>query len=460
MSSWLWGLVGLVGLLAGLALGWFVWGRPLEAQKSREDDFRKAIRDLAVSQKEVEQIGPLRDEVAELRPDREALAALRAQQGERDRQHEERTQQLKQQFETVAAQVLERSHEAFVKRADETFAKHREAATDGLEKNKIALNDLLQPVRDTLTRYENSLKEMETARTGAYEGLKEQILLMREGQERVATEASRLRTTLRSSSGSAGRWGEEQCRNVLERAGLQEGIDFEEQVSSDEHGNRARPDFIVSLPGNRKLVIDVKCSLDAFIGASEAEDEVQRQNFLVEHAKAIKSHAQGLTRKSYQDQFKNSGSFVVMFVPGENFLHAAIQLDRQLLFWGHERNLVIVGPTNLMSLALTVAALRDQQRLAERAEEIAGIGRKLYENLNTLGKNAHATSKAIQSMVNNWNQLVGTLDGSLLSSARKFDELGVGKRSSDVSVLEPLEALIREPQKLLLSSEDAAEAAE
>jgi DNA recombination protein RmuC len=154
-------------------------------------------------------------------------------------------------------------------------------------------------------------------------------------------------------------------------------------------------------------------------------------------------------KRSYQDKFKGSATFVVMFIPGENFLHAAIQRDRSLLSDAQKGNVIVVGPTNLISLVLSVAALRDQARLAERAEHIGELGRRLYENLATLGKNAHLMAGAVRSVVSNWNNLVGTLDGHMLSTARKFDDLGVGKGSASVRELEALEVAIREPQKLI-----------
>ena len=281
-------------------------------------------------------------------------------------------------------------------------------------------------MKDTLQRYEADLRQLEKDRKGAYEGLNAQISIMREGQERVASEALRLRTALRSSTGDVGRWGEEQCRNVLEQAGLQEGIDFEEQVSTDVIGDRSKPDFIVNVPGNRRIIIDVKCSVDAYIGATETDDEAIKEKLLGDHMRAIRAHSKSLMQRSYQDKFKNSATFVVMFIPGENFLHAAIQRDSKLLSDGHKGNVIIVGPTNLLSIVLNVAALRDQARLAERAEEIGALGRKLYENISTLGRKAHAMSGAVRSVVRNWNELVSTLDGHWLSTAREFDKLRGG----------------------------------
>ncbi|RPI57693.1 MAG: DNA recombination protein RmuC, partial [Lysobacterales bacterium] len=221
-------VAAIAALIVGLAVGFALWGRPLRQAASREEDFKAAIRDLASAQKEVEQIAPLQVEVARLRAVELEHERLKSAADERERQHAERTAQLKEQFETVAAAVLDKSHKAFIERADETFTKHREAATEGLEKNKAALGELLQPVKETLTRYEAHLKEVEQARTGAYEGLREQIGLMREGQERVSGEAAKLVNVLRNAPKARGRWGEQQLRRVLEMAGLSNHCDFAE----------------------------------------------------------------------------------------------------------------------------------------------------------------------------------------------------------------------------------------
>jgi DNA recombination protein RmuC len=357
---------------------------------------------------------------------------------------------LESRFGDLAGKAVETAHDQFLKRAEEKLgASGKESAAK--------LETLLQPMKDTLQRYEADLRQLEKDRKGAYEGLNTQISIMREGQERVASEALRLRTALRSSTGDVGRWGEEQCRNVLEQAGLQEGIDFEEQVSTDAIGDRSKPDFIVNVPGNRRIIIDVKCSVDAYIGATETDDEAIKEKLLGDHMRAIRAHSKSLMQRSYQDKFKNSATFVVMFIPGENFLHAAIQRDSKLLSDGHKGNVIIVGPTNLLSIVLNVAALRDQARLAERAEEIGALGRKLYENISTLGRKAHAMSGAVRSVVRNWNELVSTLDGHWLSTAREFDKLGVGKGSIDVREVEPLELDIHEPRKLGLEQDNDEE---
>ena len=446
----------IVAIAAGIGLGWFLGtrsGAPLRDELATlRDRIGAAEREGATYAERAaraEQLQKLRDAVTGERDEAQRLyAALNAAQGERDKAVQKQVADLKDleakleiKFGALAGQAIEQAHTSFLKRAEEKLG------VSGAQ-NEAKLTELLQPMRLTLQRYEADLRELEKDRKGAYEGLNSQISMMREGQDRVATEALRLRTALRSSSGDVGRWGEDQCRNVLERAGLQEGIDFQEQVSTDKEGDRTKPDFVVNIPGDRTIVIDVKCSLDAFIGATETDEETVREKLLKDHTRAIRTHAQSLMKKSYQDKFRNSATFIVMFVPGENFLHAAIQRDRSLLSDGQKGNIMIVGPSNLLSIILNVAALRDQARLAERAENIGALGRRLYENLSTLGKKAHAMSGAMRSAVKNWNSLVTSLDGHWLSTARKFDELGVGKNSHDVREIDSLELSVSDAQKL------------
>jgi DNA recombination protein RmuC len=467
MDAGLVGLLVIAGAAIGTLLGWFITSRvfgPVRLERDRlaseRDEWRTKFNETVVNLAgEAEKNKRLNEVEAQLAKEREAgtrlreeVAAFRRGEAERERAYQEQLAQLKEletkvetRFGELAGKAVETAHDQFLKRAKE-----------GLEatgtQNEVKLKELLQPMKETLQRYEADLRQLEQARQGAYESLRDQIVSLRDGQEKVATEALRLRTALRSSTGDVGRWGEDQCRNVLERAGLQEGIDFEEQITSDATGDRSKPDFVVRIPGERKIVIDVKCSLDAYIGASaasEAGDEALKEKLLDDHSRAIRAHAQSLMKRSYQDKFKGSATFVVMFIPGENFLHAAIQRDRSLLSDAQKGNVIVVGPTNLISLVLSVAALRDQARLAERAEHIGELGRRLYENLATHGKNAHLMAGAVRSVVSNWNNLVGTLDGHMLSTARKFDDLGVGKGSASVRELEALEVAIREPQKLI-----------
>ena len=237
----------------------------------------------------------------------------------------------------------------------------------------------------------------------------------------------------------AGRWGEEQCRNVLEAAGLVEGIDFETQWSVDsDDGAKQRPDFKINLPGGRVLVIDVKCSIDAYVSAAEADDLATRQTFLAAHAKAVRTHADGLAKKDYAKAVGNAVEFVVLFVPGENFLGAALEQDRSLMNDFFKRQIVLAGPVNLVAVARTVGALRDQARLAKEAAEIARLGRDLYESIRIMGGNFMTVQRSLESAVGNWNKLVGQVDSRVMVRARRFKDMGAATGLDDLTELAPV----------------------
>jgi DNA recombination protein RmuC len=281
---------------------------------------------------------------------------------------------------------------------------------------------------------------VEQARQESYGKLDQAVRHVVLGQEKVSGATARLETALRSSGAVAGRWGEEQCRNVLEAAGLVEGIDFTAQESVTGEAGRQRPDFLITLPGGRRLVVDVKCSLAAFVSAAEAETAEARQALLEAHARAVRAHADGLARKDYVRGFAEQGAvdFVVLFVPGENFLAAAVQHDRALLQDFFKRGVVLAGPVNLVAVARTVAALRDQARLAEEAERIAKLGRELYDSLRIMGGNFASVQQALDGAVRKWNTLVSQVETRVLARARRFPELGV-QVGGEIAEVAPVE---------------------
>lgn len=418
----------ILAAAAALAVGWLVWGRPLGAARAeaakRLDDFQRAIVDLAQASEQAKQIAPLRALNDELQTDRQALAALRAETAERGRAHAQHTAQLlatgealKAQFEQLAGATLQKSHAHFIELATQTFETQRAKANAGLA-------ELIQPMRDTLVRYETRLGEVEAVRAESYGKLNQLLEQVSKGQDRVSGETMKLATALRSSGKVAGRWGEEQCRNVLEQAGLVEGTDFSVQDSVTGEAGRQRPDFTINLPGDRKLVIDVKCSLDAYAAAAEADGDEERARHLALHAKAVRAHATGLASKSYEKSVEGAVDFVVLFVPGENFLSAAIEQDRALMNDFMARRLVLAGPINLIAVARTVAAMRDQARLAKQAAEIARLGRELYDSLRIMGGNIAGVQRSLEGAVGNFNKFVGQFDSRVMSRARRFGELG------------------------------------
>jgi DNA recombination protein RmuC len=449
----------VLGAVAALGLGWFIWAR--DAARWRER-YNQANLELQAKVAEAAQTEPLRAEVAALRGVREEVATLK----ERERGFEEQRRQLlatgemlRQQFEQLAGSTLQKSQQQFIEMATQTFAAHKAKAEAGLEKNKAEIQALLTPVADTLKRYEEKLQQVEAARVEGYGKLTQLLDQVSKGQERVSSETLKLATALRSSGKVAGRWGEEQCRNVLELAGLVEGVDYSAQTSVEGEAGRQRPDFTLTLPGNRKLVIDVKCSLDSFYAAAESDGEEDRARHLKAHAAAVRAHATGLASKAYEKSVDGAVDFVVLFVPGENFLAAAIEQDRTLMSDFMAKRLVLAGPINLIAVARTVAAMRDQARLAKQAAEIAKLGRDLYDSLRIMGSNVGAVQKSLESAVGNWNKLVGQLDSRVMLRARRFDQLGATTGLEAIPELRAIEQVPMLPASIELQA-PAAEAAE
>ena len=444
-------IAGMAGLAVALLLGWALWARPLAAMRVDRDAVRAEVVETRaeVARQQQERAGHAVEvrsllqrnaELAEAERQRETLtadlAALRAGQAERDRAHAAEVARTAQTFQTLAAKALEGAQAQLAQSADALMTRQREAAGAGLEANRNALAELIAPVKDTLVKYETRLGEVEAARTEAYGSLKAQLANVVLGQEKVSGAAAKLETALRSSGKVAGRWGEEQCRNVLEAAGLVEGIDFDAQWSVDgEDGARLRPDFKINLPGGRVLVIDVKCSVDAYVSAAEADDAAARATFLAAHARAVRTHADGLAKKDYAKAVGNAVEFVVLFMPGENFLGAALEHDRSLMNDFFKRQVVLAGPVNLVAVARTVGALRDQARLAKEAAEIAKLGRDLYDSLRTMGGHFNAVQRSLANTVRDWNNMASKVDNRLMGRARKFRDMGAATGLEDLPEL-------------------------
>ena len=446
-------IAGIAGLVVALVLGWALWARPVAAMRGERDAARaEASEHAAEAARQREERGRNAVEVAMLTRRNAELAdaertrerlngelqALQAAQAERDRAHAADVARTVETFQALAAKALEGAQVRLAESADALMTRQREAAGAGLEANRNALAELIAPVKDTLVKYETRLGEVEAARTEAYGSLKEQLASVVLGQERVSGAAAKLETALRSSGKVAGRWGEEQCRNVLEAAGLVEGIDFETQWSVDGEDGKQRPDFKINLPGDRVLVIDVKCSIDAYISAAEADDVATRQTFLAAHARAVKTHAEGLAKKDYAKAVGRAVEFVVLFVPGENFLGAALEQDRNLMNDFFKRQVVLAGPVNLVAVARTVGALRDQARLAKEAGEIAKLGRDLYDSIRIMGSNFNRVQKSLEAAVGNWNTLVGQVDSRVVGRARKLKDMGAATGLDDLVELAPV----------------------
>lgn len=441
-----------VALVAGLGLGWFLGQRPLAAMRAerdaREADFKAAITDLAHASAEAKQVGELRTALETARAEREEarleLASIRADLKSAQaliERLEAAEQQMTARFAEIGGKLLGEAQDNFLKRADERFKQAGDT-------NDARLRQLLQPVEATLKRYEDGLKAVEGERKQAYGNLTGLIEAMRVGQESVRSEAAKLANTLRSASKARGQWGEQQLRNVLETCGLAEHTDFEMEVSVEGEGGRLRPDAIVRVPGGKSLVIDAKVSLNAYQDAQSAADDAERLAHLEGHLASMKRHINQLGAKEYQRQFDDTPDYVIMFVPGEQFLAAALDHDAKLWDYAFERRVLIATPTNLIAIARTVAAVWRQEKLAGEAREIAALGRELYARLSTMGGHVARLGKNLETATSAYNAFVGSLESQVLTSARRFEQLNIDTGGKTIDPLPVVEQGVRPLTKL------------
>jgi len=457
-------LVMVLALLAGLGLGW-VFGIRGTAQARAERDlrteeFKKAITDLAAAEERAKASDALREELIALRNDRDVarlenieLRTLAAGFETRQRELLEAKDALTAQFAELSAKALGDAQESFLKRADERFRQSEETAGQNLK-------SMLQPVSDRLTRYEEAVGKVEAERKGAFSELKGQIEAMRVGQEKVSSEAAKLVNSLRNAPKSRGRWGEQQLKNVLETCGLSEHTDFETEVSiSHEDGGRLRPDAIVRVPGGRSLVIDAKVSLNAYQDAFGAVDEDERMRGLALHAAAMRAHVNGLGNKAYWNQFADAPDYVIMFVPGEHFLSAALEHDPTLWDFAFEKRVLLATPTNLIAIARTVSAVWRQERLAKEARQIGELGKELYDRLAKAAGDLRKVGGGLTSAVNNYNTFVSSFESRTLVTARKLRDLNIEPGAREIEDVPPVEALARygDAPALIANDGDTAE---
>src|SRR5689334_5832198 len=435
----------LVALAIGVAIGWLLGNRAAAGARHTVDALRLQL-DEVVKERDAN-----RDAVTK-------LAALEASQVERDKAFEARIKELieakealSSQFSEISNKLLAEAQETFLKRADQRFQQSEENAGHKLKA-------LLQPVHDRLERYETTVQKVEAERRDAFGLLSGQIDAMRTGTERVSAEAAKLVNALRNAPKARGRWGEQQLRNVLESCGLSEHCDFATEVSvTDGDGTRLRPDVVVRVPGGQSLVIDAKVSLNEYQDAFGAIDEAARETHLSAHASAIRAHVNTLGAKAYWSQFEDAPDYVVMFIPGEHFLTAALEQDPALWDYAFDKKVLLATPTNLIAIARTVAAVWRQERLAKEARQIGELGKELYERLAKAADDLRKVGSGLATAVNNYNNFVASFETRSLVTARKFRELNIEPGRRDIEVLSPVEALPRYADDELSLSENESD---
>ena len=447
-------LLAVFALATGLLVGWLLGKQSVVPVREQ----------LAAAQVRAEDAKFARDLHAEVELERDEamqrIAGLEADHAARAESFEVQLSQMSAakdalgaQFAETAAKLLDTAQRQFLERAEARFKQSEESAGQGLKA-------LLQPVTERLQRYEEGVAKVEAERRDAFGDLKGQIEAMRIGTERVSGEAAKLVNALRNAPKARGRWGEQQLKNVLESCGLSEYADFQTEVSIGvEDGARLRPDVIIRVPGGQSLVIDAKVSLNAYQDAFGSVDEADRLTHLAAHALSMRTHVNSLGNKSYWSQFADAPDYVIMFVPGEHFLSAALENDPNLWDFAFDKKVLLATPTNLIAIARTVAAVWRQEKLAGQAREIADLGKELYARLAVMGNHVGRLGKNLDTAVGAYNAFVASLETNVLTQAKRFETLNIDTGNKTIEVLPVIEQQTRPLVKLVSSTDTIEDAA-
>ena len=446
-------LILLLLLAAGAAYSAWEWRRAADGKA-------RAEQDLAAANAKLEQVHAYRTErdgavaardaaVAEAARVGAAFAAEKGGGDARVAAAEEREKALiamkaevERSFLALAQQALSQNEQRFLNLANETFEKHQTAAAGGMKA-------MVTPVTEQFARLTETIAALDKARTEDKSALFEQMRQVSDTLTQTQMTTGKLVNALRAAPKARGRWGEETLRNVLELSGLSHHIDFTEQSSHDSDGGKLRPDVIINLPGGRCIVVDSKVALSGYLDAVEATDEIARDAFLKKHAGEMRTHMKQLASKDYAKAVPATADFVVMFVPGDNFLSAAFEHDPALFQDACDVRVIIVGPSSLLALAKSISYGWRQEEVAKNAEQIAKLGAEIYGRLDTMASKMTTLGNALDRSVKSFNEMVASTETRVLPAARRFREFGVG--DADIAPVEQIETA---PRQLTLAIED------
>ena len=398
-----------IGLLLGLLIMWIVARR-------REQHLLDELDDAAAS-----------------------LKSQEAVQAEREAAFELANAKLTQAFTEISNRSLEANSNTFLKLAEQNLGTQQEKANRELSEREKAVEALVKPIRDALDASRKQISELEKARSEAYGSISSHLASMQLSQKSLAQETQNLVKALRRPE-VRGQWGEITLRRLVELAGMVEHCDFIEQVHVATDEKIVRPDMIVNMPDHRQLVVDVKTPLDAYLSAVEAGDDAQRKLGLERHGKNVRNHIRLLASKAYWKQFDESPEFVILFIPGDQFLSAALAEEPDLIEFALSQQIILATPTSFVALLKAVAYGWRQLALADNAKEIRILAEDLYGRLATFVTHMNRVGRQLASSVENYNKAVGSLERSVLPGARKFTELGVhaNKEIEKLDSLEPV----------------------
>ena len=378
--------------------------------------------------------------VASLRSSRRLAELDTTLQHERQ-SSQEREQAFESRFVQLSQQALANNHEAFLRLAKETLGQFHIQAKGDLDLKEKAIESLVKPIREALDKTEQQIRKIENERQAAYGALKTHLEGMAQTQQLLQSETRNLVQALRRPE-VRGQWGELTLRRLAELAGMVEHCDFYEQVQVSGEAGRLRPDMIVRMPARREIVVDVKTPLDAYLSAIEATDDESRRRHLERHAQNLRERIRELASKAYWNQFENAPDFVVLFIPGDQFLAAALDQDHGLLEEALQQEVMLTTPTSFVALLRAVAYGWRQEQFADNIAKVRDLGEDLYHRLAVFSEHLARLGTTLEKAVGEYNQTVGSFETKLLPGARKFPELGIPAGKS-VTEPQPIEKLPR-----------------